>query len=77
MNQNEPPNQPSGLKSIKKQKSHSKKKNKKDNDGDSSTPIESDNDPADDNDFDRLKESTVKTEKLSSHLNTVREKYRK
>ena len=63
---------------MKVKKSNSKKKSKRVPDGgDSSTPIESDNEGVDGEVFDRKKEGIFKTEKLSSHLNTVREKYKK
>ena len=63
---------------MKIKKSNSKNKSKRAIDGgDSSTPTESDNEGIDGEFIDRKKEDTFKTEKLSSHLNTVREKYKK
>ena len=68
----------SGFKIFKVKKNTKKKKKEKrdkDDEGDSSTPIESDNE-GEKQQTERM-EDTVKTEKLSTHLNTVREKYKK
>ena len=62
---------------VKKSPTKNKKKKDKDPDGDSSTPIESDNEAGEKEPTERRKDETIKTEKLSSHLNTVREKYKK